>query len=264
MLDESNDPKLDTFWISIYRVVFSLVMICGIIVNKNLYSTIKKQITGDRGKVFQQIMKSYAVIQSIGWPFITFWMLGVGILIQNYEQHFSACFYVNCVHIGVFVYMFMRTYVGFNSLVLAVGRFVFVVHDEQVMKWGVETVAKIIIRSSFIVPFLMAILSNSVATLEYNGWLSPIQDYDSSCYYSTDEFSRHSDISNGTTNNLFRSPLNKLVHSNFPTWLTSGMYVLNIVLAVILLSNLCEGIIYAKCALFVFRYFHILKRYEIE
>ena len=261
MLDEVNDPNLDIFWISIYRIVFSLVMICGIIVNKNLYNTIKKQITGEKGKVFQQIMKSYAVIQSIGWPFIAFWMIGVGILIQNYGQLLPACVYVNCVHIGVFVYMFMRTYVGFNSLVLAVGRFVFVVHDEQVMKWGVETVAKMLIRSSFIIPFLMAFLSNSVASLEYNGWLSQIQDYQSSCYYSTDQHSGHSDGSNGTTNNLFKSPLYEIVHSNFPPWLTSGMYVLNMGLAVILLSNLCEGIIYARCALFVFRYLYILKIY---
>ena len=258
MLDETNDPNLDMFWISMYRIVFSLVMIWGIIVNKNLYNTIKKQITGERGKVFQQIMKSYAVIQSIGWPFITFWMIGIGILIQNYGHLFPACVYVNCVHIGVFVYMFVRTYVGFNSLVLAVGRFVFVVHDEQVMKWGVETVAKMLIRSSFIIPFLMAVLSNSVTTLEFNGWLSPIQDYQSSCYHSTDEHSGYSDVTNGTTNKLFKSPLYQMLHSNFPTWFTSGMYVLNVVLAVILLSNLCEGIIYTRCALFVFRYFCIL------
>ena len=258
MLDETNDPNLDIFWVSIYRIVFSLVMICGIIVNKNLYDTIKKQITGERGKVFQQIMKSYAVIQSIGWPFITFWMIAIGILIQNYGQLFPACVYVNCVHIGVFVYMFVRTYVGFNSLVLTIGRFVFVVHDAQVMKWGVETVANMLRRSSFIIPFLMAVLSNSVTTLEYNGWLSPIQDYQSACYHSTDEHSWNSDVTNGTANNLFKSPLYQIVHSNFPIWLTSGMYVLNIVLAVILLSNLCEGIIYARCAIFVFRYFYIL------
>ena len=261
MLDETNFPNLDMFWILIYRIVFSLLMICGMIVNKNLYNTIKKEITGERGKVFQQIMKSYAVIQSIGWPFITFWMIGVGILIENYGQLFPACVYANCVHIGVFVYMFMRTYVGFNSLVLAAGRFVFVVHDEQVMKWGVEIVAKMLIRSSFIIPFLMAVLSNSVATLEYNGWLSLIQDYQSSCYYSADDHSGHLNVTNVTANNLFKSPLFNIVHSNFPTWLTSGMYVLNIVLAMILLSNLCEGVIYARCALFVFRYVYIFTIY---
>ena len=83
MLDETNYPNLDMFWISIYRIVFSLLMICGMIVNKNLYNTIKKEITGERGKVFQQIMKSYAVIQSIGWPFITFWMIFLKIMLYN-------------------------------------------------------------------------------------------------------------------------------------------------------------------------------------
>ena len=258
---EANNPNVSSFGILVYRIVFSLVMIYGITVNKKLYITIKNQILGERGKVFQQIMKSYAVIQAFGWPFITFWMFGTGILLQNFGELFPACVYVNLVHIGIFAYMFLRGYVGFNSLVQAAGRYVFVVHDKHVMKWGVETVAKVLIRSSFIIPFLMAVLSNSVATLEYNGWLSQIQDYQSSCYYSTDQHSGHSDDSNGTTNNLFKSPLYEIVHSNFPPWLTSGMYVLNMGLAVILLSNLCEGIIYARCALFVFRYLYILRIY---
>ena len=252
---EANNPNVSSFGILVYRIVFSLVMIYGITVNKKLYITIKNQILGERGKVFQQIMKSYAVIQAFGWPFITFWMFGTGILLQNFGELFSACVYVNLVHIGIFAYMFLRGYVGFNSLVQAAGRYVFVVHDKHVMKWGVETVAKVLIRSSFIIPFLMAVLANSVVTFEYNGWMSQIQEYASSCY-SNDVVC---DIGNVTTKELFKSPLYNLLHTNFPTWFTSGMNLLFIVLAVTLFSNVCEGIIYAKCAIFVFRYLLYLR-----
>ena len=115
-MDETNDSNVSAIGLSIYRIVFSLVIIYGIIINKKLYTTIKKQITGERGKVFQKIIKSYALIQAFGWPLIGFWMFGIGIFLQNYEKLFPACVYVNCVHIGIFAYMFLRTYVGFNSL----------------------------------------------------------------------------------------------------------------------------------------------------
>ena len=216
-MDEANDSNISEFGLAIYRIVFSIVMIYGVTVNKKLYITIKNQILGERGKVFQQIMKSYAVIQAIGWPFITFWMFGTGILLQNFGDIFPACVYVNLVHIGIFSYMFLRSYVGFNSLVQAAGRYVFVVHDKHVMKWGVETVARVLIRSSFIIPFFMAVLANSVVTFEYNGWMSQIQEYASSCY-TKDLAYGHSDIENGTAKELFKSPVYNLLHSNFPIW----------------------------------------------
>ena len=249
-MDEANDSNMKEFGLAIYRIVFSIVMIYGIIINKKLYTTIMKQITGERGKVFQKIMKSFALIQAFGWPLIWFWMVVIGILPGHL---FPACVWVNCVHIGIFAYLFLRTYVGLNSLVQAVGRYLFVVHDAHVLEWGVDTVGKVLIGSSFIIPFVMAILANSVVTLEYNGWLSPMQEHASKCY-SRDKLYWHSEIGNGTAQELFKSPLYDFLHSNFPTWFTSGVYFLNIVLATTLLSNVCEGIIYTKCAIFVFRY----------
>ena len=209
-MDEANDSNISEFGLAIYRIVFSIVMIYGIIINKKLYTTIKKQITGERGKVFQKIMKSYALIQAFGWPLIWLWMLVIGILPGHL---FPACVWVNCVHIGIFAYMFLRTYVGFNSLVQAAGRYLFVVHDSHVLKWGVDKVGKVLIGCSFIIPFVMAVLANSVITLEYNGWLSQIEDHASSCY-SRNKIYGHSEIVNETAEKLFKSPLYDLLHSN--------------------------------------------------
>ena len=174
IMEKANDSNISEFGLAIYRVVFSIVMIYGVIINKKLYTTIKKQITGERGKVFQKIMKSYALLQAVGWPLIWLWMLVIGILPGHL---FPACVWVNCVQIGIFAYMFLRTYVGFNSLVQAAGRYLFVVHDAHVLEWGVDTVGKVLVRSSFIIPFIMAVLANSVVTLEFNGWLSLMQGH---------------------------------------------------------------------------------------
>ena len=182
MSAETNIQTINIFWQTIYRIVFFLVIVFGVMINKKLFKLVRNDKPGERGKVFQQILASYAVIQSIGWPFILVWMIGIGILLQIYGKTIRACFYVNCVHIGVFSYIVLRTYVAFNSLILAAGRYIFVVHDHHVMKWGIEVVARILIRSSFIIPMLMAVLADAVITLEYNGWLSQIQPYEASCH----------------------------------------------------------------------------------
>ena len=256
MSEVKNNQTINFFWLTIYRTVFSLVIIVGVVINKKLFNTVRNETPGERGKVFQQILKSYAVIQSIGWPFITVWMIGIGVLLQTDVQTIPACFYVNCVHIGVFSYLFVRTYVGFTSLILAVGRYIFVVHDHHVMKWGIEVVARILIRSSFIIPMLMAVLSDSVITLEYNGWLSQIQQYEASCRSQDSHQPEYQEfiVSNGTVKDLFKSPLHVMLHSLLPARLTSGLYGLHLVLTIVLYSNVSEGIIYAKCALFVYRY----------
>ena len=103
---------------------------------------------------------------------------------------------------------------------------------------------------------LMALSLDSVITLEYNGWLSQIQPYEVSCnsQYSNKLEHPQSIVGNRNMKELFKSPLYDALHSLLPTWFTSVLYWLFIALAVVLFSNVSEGLIYAKCALFVFRY----------
>ena len=255
MSEVTNEQTINILWQTIYRIAFFLVIVFGVIINKKLFKIVRNDTPGERGRVFQQILASYAVIQSIGWPFIIVWMIGIGILLQIYGQLIPACFYVYCVHIGVFSYILLRTYVGFNSLILAAGRYIFVVHDRHVVKWGIEVVARMLIRSSFIIPMVMALLSDSVITLEYNGWLSQIQQYETSCHSqdSHQQEYRRSIVGNVTAKDLFKSPLYDVLHSMLPAWFTSGLYGLHLVLTIVLYSNVIEGIIYAKCVLFVYR-----------
>ena len=245
----------ETFqWILIisYRIAFSSVLVFGVIINRKLYKNVAKETTGERGKVFQRIIKSYSIIQSIGWPLIWAWMVGFGILSKNYGHEVSACVYVYSLNLAIFFYSWLRTYIGLTSLILAFGRYVFVVHDKLVLDMGVEFVAKILNTTSLIIPLLMAILSNSVITLEYNGWLSQIREYEASCN-QMDEAFRVSNMDDGTINNVFKSPLYSIAHSFLPSWFTDYLYLLHLVLNVILYSNIIEGVVYAKCAIFVFR-----------
>ena len=235
-----------------YKIAFSSVLVFGVLINRKLYKNVAKESTGERGKVFQRIIKNYAIIQSIGWPLIWAWLMGLGILSKHYGHELSACLYVYSLNLEMFFYSWLRTYIGLTSLILAFGRYVFVVHDKLVLDMGVEFVAKILNTTSVIIPLLMAILSNSVITLEYNGWLSQILEYDASCN-QLDEAYRVSNMDDGTMNNVFKSPLYSIAHSFLPSWFTDFLYVLHVILNFILYSNIIEGVVYAKCAIFVFR-----------
>ena len=56
-----------------YRITFVFLLSIGIAVNYKLFHRVRNETTGERGKAFQQIVKSYAMIQVIGWPCIWMW-----------------------------------------------------------------------------------------------------------------------------------------------------------------------------------------------
>ena len=250
MKEEKTSTQL---WLLPYRITFALVIAVGMVINYKLYRNVMKENPGERGKVFQQMMKNYTRIQVFGWTFIWIWMTTIlSIMSLNYDFMISPCMVVNGFHLGMFSYFIVRFYVGFNSLILAVGRYIFVVHDEKVLSWGVEKVSRVLIISSILIPFLMALLANSVVTLQYTGWLAPVHDYEEKCANLTNGVLSH-DMTKTQGIDYYRSPFYDFVHLYFPSWMSDGLYLLFLVSVAALFSNITEGVIYIKCALFVFR-----------
>ena len=249
-----DDEKTSTqLWLLPYRITFALVIAVGMAINYKLYCNVMKESPGERGKVFQQMMKNYTRIQVFGWTFIWIWMTTIlSIMSLNYDSMISPCMVVNAFHLGMFSYFIVRFYVGFNSLILAVGRYVFVVHDDRVLIWGVKKVSRVLIVSSILIPFLMALLANSVVTLQYTGWLAPVHDYEKNCANLTNGVLSH-DMAKTQASDYYRSPFYDFVHLYFPSWMSDGLYLLFLVSVTALFSNITEGLIYIKCALFVFR-----------
>ena len=154
-------------------------------------------------------MKNFALFQAIGWPLVLFpaTVLVHALSEKNFEDIFSACSYVYALHAFKFSYFLLRAYVGFNSLILALGRYyVFVAHDDRVLKLGVERVARALISMSMIVPFIMTIWTDSVLTFEYKGWLSHIREFEISCSMSANDQIKFNG-SDPEFQNSFRSPI---------------------------------------------------------
>ncbi len=72
----SNDTvgyPAEYYWelpLTLYRIATVLVLVIGVLINYKLFDNTRKERPGEKGKVFQQIMKNYAMIQAISWPVI--------------------------------------------------------------------------------------------------------------------------------------------------------------------------------------------------
>ena len=121
---ETHNSNLDPSLMILYRSVFILVLVGGLIVNYKLFDSIKKETVGSKGKVFQMIIKHYAIIQSISWPCIGLTMMLLVILTRNFGEFVNPCVVVYGTSIVHFWYFLLRYYVGLTSLILATGRYI--------------------------------------------------------------------------------------------------------------------------------------------
>jgi hypothetical protein len=250
MISGTNNSSPDTLLLTLFRGAMVLVLAVGAVINYKLFDNERKDTPGEKGKVLQRIMKNYAIIQAIGWPLISGALIVLMVLLQTYGDLLNPCIYAHGTDFLIFSYILLRTYVALNSLIIAFGRYAFVVHDNQVLKFGVKKLAKILIWSSFIIPFLMSILCQAVGTIAYNGWLLEIREYERSCSMSGEIGNL---VIDEKRNELYKPAIYKFVHSNLPSWATYGLKIVYIVTSTVLFSNISEGIIYIRSAVFIFK-----------
>ena len=225
-----------------------LFFLVAFIVNYKLFDSVRKESHGDSGKALQWILKTFALIQAIGWPSV---VLGWYILMETvfaYGDLLNSCIVMYCAHVLVFSFMYMRAYVGLNSLILAFGRYAFVVHHVRILKFGQIRMGRILKSLCFIIPLFTTLLASSIAPVRYTGWFSGLKKHDHLCYMTYN--SQHNSSVN---DEFYRSPIYKLAHLLLSPFANYCMYIVFIVTSVMLYSNVTEGIVYIKCVIFVVR-----------
>ena len=260
-MSSRNYSHPDPTALRIFQASYSLVLVTGVLINYKLFRSTAKETFGEKGKVLQRIMKNYAIVQAFGWPTLVFPSMVLMSVQRAYGNLVNPCIYVYGCNLVVFFYCFLRFYAALNSLIIAFGRYAFVVHDNKVLNFGADKMRKILILASVIIPLMMSIWFQCVATLSYNGYLSEIKEYELSCYSSVNKDKVN--ISE-ERDEVYKFPLYKLTYSVLPPWAMNGLYVFYIVVCTILFSNITEGIIYIKSAIFVFRYKLFLSIFIIE
>ena len=248
MAIEINHTNLDTSQNILNMSAIILVLGSVMVVNYKLLASVRKETVGSNGKVFQRIIKNYAIIQVFWCPSLITAKTVLQMLGTYYGDLINPCVFRYGNDILIFCYILWRYYVGLNSLILAIGRYAFVVHDVRMLKFGVEKMGKILISLSFTIPLLMAILAESVKMFKNKALVPDINFYDLSC-----SLSDNNNLSSNITEEMYSSPLYKAVHSVLPSWTTNCLYVIHGILSALIFCNILEGILYVNCARFVFR-----------
>ena len=221
--------------IVIYLITCVFVIPLVIFVNKRLYSNISNEEHLEKGKVIQYLVKTYALVQCVGWPII---VLAYGVI--KLISHFSQSLPINSlVSIFRFLYTLLRDYVQFHSLIVAITRYTFIVYDSSATRFGINRLRKIFIALSIGIPIFSSALYEVSTPLEktYINWF-----YNKEWTYN---FKNDSAEQNVDYSDLeLESAFFVLFHKFFSSSVANIVISVGHVLFSIMYTNLVEGCIY--------------------
>ena len=229
--------------ISVALIIFgSLWAIAGIALDKKLYDIVQKEDHQEKGKIIQKLMKTYALIQCIGYPtiMISAWLLYVNKFILIILQPSMTRYAILILR---FMYTTLRSYVGLNSLITATCRYSFIICEQQVFKIGTNRFRSIILSCSVILPIVLAFLNEATHSVEII-WACLFMPHNNQTLQL--DLKDVSDIfcSRNHVGEIAESIFYKVYIRYLPTSFTQGMKISHIVFIVIIGSNVLEGFFY--------------------
>ena len=232
--------------LTISGILFSIF---GIIINKKLYKNVREEVHQERGKVIQRIMKTYSLIQCVGWPLmmITAWLLYVNKVGFRVVQHFFVRYIVIAFR---FSYVVFRFYIGFNSLIIAACRYSFIVIENPVLSFGIERMRRLFLASSLGIPILLALFNDATHSIQQEqAWICmfiPPQNLLPE-EISVDDQAYQKDIfcPKNVRGNITESLLYNVVNDHISPSFGYGLKICVKVLCLTAMSNIIEGILYS-------------------
>ena len=238
------------YWIIpfIAHWIYSLIIIIpGILIQLKLYKNIKNEEHLEKGKVIQRILKTYSIVQCIGWP-LCFVLSGILLLENPIWEIANVSFMYYLLSFYAFISTCMRNFAAFNSLIVAVSRYIFIVFTYQADSFGIKKLRHLFITGRLAVPVCLALLGQCItSTME---WMSLIGFPD--------------DIARKLVNTSFNSHpgqafvakdtvIYSTVNTHFPAVLVVAMKITYHISFLILYSNIAEAFIYAHTFIFSLR-----------
>ena len=234
-------PFVIMFWFCCWLVMIPI----GIIIGIKLYQNVKQEERKEKGKVLQRIMKTYVVIQCVAWPLILTLMTVVTIVAKttSLTANNSALETLLRSFISTyrFLYILTLSYVGFNSLIIAICRYTFIVLVQHDDTFTIKRIRKWVLASSLIIPVLLAVLHEATIPM-HSRWVDILgqmvtPDNDTAVMIDSPVQSR-SIIS------VHQSPIFNLFDYYVPIPIKSGIGIACNMMKIAIFSNLLEGCIY--------------------
>jgi hypothetical protein len=231
----------------VLEFLFSVIIsVCGEIINyrfiRKLRVEKRKTPIGRKGNVIEPIMRWYCKLQMIYWPYqlLSIWIMFNEIIPFEYMNGWW------CSASGAALIM-GRNVVGWNSLFVALIRYIYIVHRQTLNQWDFEKIGRYFRISSIAIPFGVETVGRFVSAYpEYQ--IIREGDVYRSCVASLQGH-------NSTLNIQIPEPYFRAwtIHV-VPEWVILGVYFFYICLTIAVFSNVIDGFFY-------FQIYRTIKRY---
>ena len=227
-------------------VIYSCVVITlGLMVNKKLYRNVKNEEHLEKGKIIQKIVKNHTLAQCVAWPILI--LAGFTLKINKDVLDIIPPSVVGYLIIVIRIFnTFFATYSGFNSLVIALSRYICVVHEAFIDRFGVKKLRQFMITSSFGIPGLYCIVDQFVIPVEHAWYAHFMPNY-------TNSIDEKGDNEINAEDYLHQSPFFLISDAYLPSSITFGLKFVRHFILILVYSNVLEGILYLHVYIFYHR-----------
>ena len=231
---------------------FILSMVCslfGLLCNWQFLYVMKRDEQerlrrGEREQTLvQDVMTTFTIIQMIVYPhlLITDWYINSGFPLPVWTWHWF-CYYR-------FYKVTVRVYLAFNSLVVASMRFIYILHNTWVLQFGKQRTKKLFYWLGLLIPLAGCTMMDSV-----HERASRVAPHFCVCLQSYEMVTDNSTNGHSINMTSFNSPAYSFVHGYIPASITNIADTILEILAILIFSNLVEGILYYKIFTHLRRY----------
>ena len=168
--------KPHELWSTILEFIFiAFVIFCGVALNYNFFKKLKtekrRRPVGRKGNVIEPIVSLYCIFQIVYWPYkgLYFWLFSNEIVTIDNLNGWWPNILIEVIRMG-------RLYIGWNSLFIALIRYIYIVHREKSNQWEFENVGRLFSILSFVVPILIQLMG--VFTHNWQEFQTNLKDQD--------------------------------------------------------------------------------------
>ena len=187
------------------------------------------------------IMKTHSIAQMCLWPgllYLYWWIRLDGQVLHMASPRFLQ--YITFFF--KFMYYGFRIYIGFSSLVIAICRWCFIIHDNWVSKFGIERFRRLMISISLLVPLTIAFLSECTITIQ-----------PSFSRMIAKEPLENMDTNDTAWSNNIQSPIFNFVESHVASSAIYGVTIFCYGVMAVIFTNIFEGILYVHTWMYFLR-----------
>ena len=219
----------------------SITITVGICINRKLFNNVKSEEHLEKGKIIQRIMKTHSVAQCCAWPFL---FVFAYLLELNKNLNLEV---IPASLLGYLIILFRffnsvnGCYGGFNSLIMAISRYILIIYHDSAEAYGIRKLRKLLIDSSIVIPVFIAVLGEA---------LMPMEDVWGSFFVPN--FTQSFNQSKGMAFEIPHSSLYQVTNTYLPTMVRDGLKFTWSFILILMHLNVLEGLIY----LHIYIYYH--------